>query len=125
MADTWHVSRLKVGIGHRDDVSIIEARGDCDLITCRKLREAADNLLNTGRCKIVFDCRDMSYIDSSGFRILLDVRDKAVKKGGNIALVSLAAPVERAFKLLRLDELIITANTVEEAVEKLKPLECT
>lgn len=124
MADTWHVSRLKVDVRYEDDVAIIEAQGECDLITSRKLKEAADSLFNTGRCKIIFSLQEMNYIDSSGFRVLLEAKNKAVEKGGDIALVSLTAPVERVYTLLRLNELVMRTDTVEQAVELLKPFQC-
>lgn len=124
MADTWHVSRLKVDVRYEDDVAIIEAQGECDLITSRKLKEAADSLFNTGRCKIIFSLQEMNYIDSSGFRVLLEAKNKAVGKGGDIALVSLTAPVERVYTLLRLNELVMRTDTVEQAVELLKPFQC-
>ena len=125
MAEAWRVSKLDVDVRYQDDVPIIEAHGECDLITSRKLKDAADYLMQTGRNKMVFDLRDTTYIDSSGFRALLDARNNAVNRGGNIALVSLTAPVERVFSLLRLDEIIIRTDTVESAVEKLKSIEPT
>lgn len=127
MAEPWRVSKLEVTVHYEDDIPVIEASGECDLITSRKLKETADDLIRTGRNKIVFDLRDTSYIDSSGFRALLEARNKVVQKGGNIALVSLTAPVERVFDLLRLGQLIIRTDTIEEAVVKLKsaePTEC-
>lgn len=124
MADTWHVARLKVDVRHEDDVAIIQAQGECDLITSRKLKEAADSLFNTGRCKIIFDLEEMDYIDSSGFRVLLEAKNNATERGGDIVLVSLTAPVERVYSLLRLNELVPRTDTVEQAIEKLKALEC-
>ena len=120
MTETWHVSRLEVDIRYVEDIPVIEARGECDLITSRRLKESADSLLESGHYRIIFDLRDMSYIDSSGFRVLFDIRNKAVEKGGEIALVSLTAPVERVFQLLRLDELVLRVDAVEEAVRLLK-----
>ncbi|MDI6827320.1 MAG: STAS domain-containing protein [Armatimonadota bacterium] len=122
MAETWNVSKIDVDIRYADDIPIIEAKGECDLITSRKLKEAADNLLDTGRNKIIFDLRNMVYIDSAGFRILLDAKNKATEKGGDIILVSLTEPVDRAFKLLRLDELITRVETIDEAVARLKSI---
>ncbi len=122
MAETWNVSKLDVDIRYVDDIPIIEAKGECDLITSRKLKEAADNLLDTGRNKIIFDLRNMAYIDSAGFRILLDAKNRATEKGGDIILVSLTEPVDRAFKLLRLDELITRVETIDEAVARLKSI---
>ena len=124
MAETWRVSKLDVTTQFVGDTPIIMAKGEADLITSRKLKETADSLIATGHCKIVFDLRDTTYIDSSGFRALLEARNKVVQKGGHIALVSLTAPVERVFNLLHLGELIFTADTVEQALEKLKDIQC-
>lgn len=120
MAETWRVSKLDVDIRYENNTPVVEARGECDLLTCRKLKEASDNLIDTGHSNIVFDLRDMTYIDSSGFRVLLQAQNRVAEKGGHIALVSLTAPVERVFNLLRLTELIIRTDTVEEALEKLE-----
>jgi anti-anti-sigma factor len=122
--DTWHVSRLDVSIRYEENIPIIEAQGECDLITSRKLKEAVDNLISTGHCRLIFDFRSMTYIDSSGFRVLLDARNKAKANGGDIALVSLTAPVERVFNLLHLGELIVRNDTIDEAVNRLSTLEC-
>jgi anti-sigma B factor antagonist len=124
VAETWRVSKLDVTTQFVGDIPIITATGEADLITSRKLKETADSLIATGHCKIVFDLRDTTYIDSSGFRALLEARNKVAQKGGNIALVSLTAPVERVFNLLHLGELIFTAGAVEQALEKLKDIQC-
>ena len=124
MAETWRVSKLDENVRYVEGIPVIEARGEADLITSRKLKETADSLISTGHCRIAFDLRDMSYIDSSGFRVLLEAKTKVGQKNGNIALVSMTAPVERVFNLLRLGELIIRTDTVEEAVEQLRQIEC-
>lgn len=120
MADASQISKLTVDVRYVSGVPVIEAHGECDLITSKKLKEVAESLINTGHYSLVFDMRDMTYIDSSGFRVLLDAKEKATKRGGNIVLVSLTAPVERVFQLLRLDEYVTRTDTVEEAVELLK-----
>jgi len=124
VAETWRVSKLDVDIRYQDNIPIIEGRGECDLITSRKLRKAVETLINAGHCTIAFDLRNITYIDSSGFRVLLEAKKKVAQRSGDIALVSMTAPVHRVFNLLRLGELIIRADTVEEAVEKLKSIEC-
>jgi len=124
VAETWRVCKLDVDIRYEDHIPIIVARGECDLLTCRKLNEAIDNLISTGHCMMVFDLREMTYIDSAGFRALLAAKNRVAEKGGDIAVVSLTAPVERAFELLRIGELVTRTDTVREAVEKLKTIEC-
>lgn len=124
MAETWRVSKLETNIRYQDGIPVVEASGECDLITSRKLKEAADNLISTGHCKIIFDLRDMTYIDSSGFRVLLEMQNRVSQMNGNIALISLTAPVERIFDLLHLGEMIIRTDTVEEAINKLETINC-
>jgi anti-sigma B factor antagonist len=125
MADSWRVSRLDVDVSYEKGIPIVKAKGECDLITSRKLKETVDELLASGHCKMIFDMQDVAYSDSAGFRVLLEARNKAVAKSGNIVLVSMKPPVERAFSLLRLGELIIHAKSVEEALEVLSNIECT
>ncbi len=124
MAETWRVSRLEMEIAYQDNIPIISARGECDLITSRKVKEAVDSLISTGHCKLIFDFRHMTYIDSSGFRVMLEAKHKATEKGGDIVLISLTEPVERVFKLLHLDELITRTDTLEQAIDKLSTMEC-
>ena len=124
MADSWHLTRLKIDVRHEDDIAIIEASGECDLITSRMLKETADGLFEEKSCKIIFDLRNMDYIDSSGFRVLLEAKSIASNQGGDIALVSLPPPVERVYTLLRLDELVMRTDSVDEAVSRLRLLHC-
>lgn len=126
MADKLDVSRLTVLVRYHDGIPVIEAHGECDLITSRKLRETSESLINTGHNLLVFDMRDMGYIDSSGFRVLLEAKNKVSERGGDIILVSLTVPVERVFRLLHLDELVKRTDTVEEAVHLLesKQMDC-
>jgi len=124
VAEAWRVSKLDVDIRYQDNIPIIVGHGECDLLTSRKLQKAVDSLVGAGYCRMAFDLREMTYIDSSGFRVLLEARNKVVQKAGNIALVSMTAPVERVFNLLRLGELIIRTDTIDEAAEKLKAANC-
>jgi len=125
LAEAWRVSRLQIEVKYQDNIPIIAASGECDLITSRKLKETIDNLIATGHCKIIFDFTNMTYIDSSGFRTLLDAKKKTSLKGGDIVLVSPSSPVERVYKLLHLDELIVRTDEVESAVQKLETLSCS
>lgn len=124
MEDSWRVPKLDVSVSYQDGIPIVKAKGECDLITSCKLKEAVDNLMASGHCKIIFDMQDVAYTDSAGFRILLEARNKAAAKSGSIVLVSMKPPVERAFSLLRLGELISHAKSVEEALGMLRNIEC-
>jgi anti-sigma B factor antagonist len=125
MTDTWEVPHLEVSVSYHNGIPVVKAKGDCDLITSRRLTEIVESLVNSGHCRIVFDMRDMTYMDSSGFRVLLEAKKKVADKSGNIVLIGLKSPVERTFKLLNLDDLITRAKTIEEGVQKLQNIHCT
>lgn len=119
MAETWNVSKLDVDVAFLESIPVVKASGECDLITSRKLKEITDNLINTGHTRIAFDLRGMTYIDSSGFRVLIEAKKKVSQRDGNIVLVSLTTPVQRVYSLLNLDQLITRTDTLEQAVQVL------
>lgn len=124
MAENWNVSIMDLQVHYENDLPVVEATGECDLITSRKLRELIDDLIDTGHHRIIFDFHAMTYIDSSGFSTLLDAKHKVVEHGGDIALVSLTAPVERVFNLLALGDVFIRTHTLEEAMARMLTITC-
>ena len=120
MAETWKVAKLDVTVEYKDSIPVIIASGEADLITSRKLISTVESLVNTGHYKLIFDFREISYIDSSGFRVLLTAKKQVADKRGDVVLISAGAPVERIYNLLKLDSLIYRTDTVEDAIEKLK-----
>lgn len=63
------------------------------------LREAPDDVE-----RLVLDLRDLTFIDSSGLRLLVSEHDRAREGGYALAIVGGAPEVDRLLRLTRLDE---------------------
>src|SRR5688572_14514578 len=78
-----------VEVQRRNDVAIVRPRGELDLATVETLRAALDAIESAGR--LVLDLRGLSFIDSTGLRLLVALHERAQRDGFQLALVAPAA----------------------------------
>jgi anti-sigma B factor antagonist len=91
-----------VDVQHRDGVAIVLPRGELDIATADRLRSAVDGL--NGARRLVLDLRGLSFIDSSGLRLLVEIHRRARRDGLDLSLVAPPAPADRAIQLSGLDQ---------------------
>ena len=91
-----------VDVQRSDDVAIVQPRGELDVATAETLRAALDRL--NGARRLVLDLRGLSFIDSSGLRLLVEIHRHARREGLDLSLVPPPAPADRAIRLSGLDE---------------------
>jgi anti-anti-sigma factor len=105
-ASAWavEVARLEpfaVDVQRRDDVAIVQPRGELDLATVETLHAALDDIKGAGR--LVLDLRGLSFIDCAGLHLLVALHQRAQSDGFQLALLAPAAPADKAIKLVGLD----------------------
>jgi anti-sigma B factor antagonist len=93
-----------VEVQRRDDVAIVQPRGELDIATVETLRAALDGIQSPGR--LVLDLRGLSFIDSTGLHLLVALHQRAQRDGFQLALLAPAAPIDRAIQLCGLDEVL-------------------
>jgi anti-sigma B factor antagonist len=91
-----------VEVQRRDDVVIVEPRGELDIATVETLGVAVDDIKSAGR--LVLDLRGLSFIDSSGLHLLVALHQRAQRNGFQLALVAPAPPVDRAIQVCGLGD---------------------
>ena len=91
-----------VEVQQRDAVAIVQPRGELDLVTVEMLRAALDDIKSTER--LVLDLRGLSFMDSTGLRLLVALHRRAQRDGWQLTLVAPTAPVDRAIQLCGLDK---------------------
>ncbi|WP_150238733.1 STAS domain-containing protein [Nocardiopsis quinghaiensis] len=100
-----------------DTGRVLVLNGEIDMATEHRFQEAVTEALTTqpfGR--VVLDCSDLRFIDSSGLRVLIRAH-KAAKE--QKALLAIASPIQRVLQILRvtsLDTRIPVFTTVSEAL---------
>ena len=93
-----------VEVRRRDDVTIVQPRGELDLVTVESLRAALDAIPRVGR--LVLDLRGLSFIDSSGLHLLVVLHQRAQRDGSQLSLVAPPAPVDRVIQVCGLDTVL-------------------
>lgn len=65
---------------------------------------------------VVLDGTELSFLDSSGLRVLLLANAKAKEVGGKLRLVAPHRAVRRTLELTGANELVTTCDSVDEAL---------
>lgn len=103
-----------VEVQRRDDVAIVQPRGELDLATVNTLSAALDGI--EGAERLVLDLRGLSFIESTGLHMLVALHRRAERDGFQLTLIAPAAPVDRAIQLCGLDRvlpLVAAADAVD------------
>ncbi|MBB4663573.1 STAS domain-containing protein [Conexibacter arvalis] len=91
-----------VAVDRRDGRLVAAPSGELDLATAPLLIAA---LRAHDDCdQLVIDLRGLSFMDSSGLRLLVSEHDRAERGGYELALVRGGPEVDRLLRLTRLDE---------------------
>lgn len=73
--------------------------GEIDLSTVAELQEGLEHLLDDGPPLLVLDLREVTFLDSSGLRLLLRLDERQRSNGNRMVLVQGGRRVARVFEL--------------------------
>lgn len=100
------------------DVTVLVIRGRITLgRDTRQLEEAVGALERDGVRRLVFDLSGVEYMDSAGLGVLTRCRAAMRNNGGAFHLAGVNAKVQSLLRVTRLDGLIPTFPTADEAGE--------
>ncbi|MBF0542812.1 MAG: STAS domain-containing protein [Candidatus Riflebacteria bacterium] len=95
--------------------TVLSLIGDLDMWTLPQAKERINELVNNKKVKIVLDLEKMNYIDSSGLGFFIGTLKKLRDAGGDLMLINLNAYIYGIFKLIQLQHIIQTYDSLEEA----------
>ena len=82
----------------RGEVAVVPS-GEMDLASVDGLDREVRDLRRAGFDQVTIDLRDVTFIDSTGLRVLLSLRNDAARDGHHLALVPAVPSVQRIFDL--------------------------
>jgi anti-sigma B factor antagonist len=82
----------------RDRVRV-EPVGELDLLTARQVDDRVAELTSAGFTRVLVDLRRVEFIDSSGLRLLLRLRNRAHNDGWDLGIVQGRESVRKLFEL--------------------------
>jgi len=108
---------MNITLGMSGEIPVFSLAGRLDSLSSPILEEQLRPLLESeeGGARVVFDCRELSYVSSAGLRVLLMTRRSLGDRGGGVALSGLSSPVHDLLRLAGLDAILPIAASVDEA----------
>ncbi|SCL23804.1 anti-anti-sigma factor [Micromonospora pallida] len=107
-----------LGIDHVEDVTVVTSTGDVDLDTGDTLRAALRHAADMGG-DVVVDLSRVHLIDSAGLGLLVRAQREARERQATLCLAAPSAFVRAVLRTMRLDTVIPTFASREEAVAHL------
>jgi len=108
-----------VKIKHRhypQNAEVVDIEGEIDYNTSPKLRAELQKILEQKPKTLMFNLRKVSYVDSSGLAVFIELFQKIKQYQGKLVLFNLAEGIRSVFEIAKLDSIFHLAKTEEEAL---------
>jgi anti-sigma B factor antagonist len=86
--------------------AFIRLAGEFDLACAQDFRERSKAIDNDAFRRVVLDLRKLTFIDSTGLRLIIDLWKRSREKGLEIVVVRGSEAVQRVFKITGMDEVL-------------------
>ena len=97
------------------DALIVTLRGHLDANAAGRLKDRLDELLGDGAERVVFDCRELTYVGANGLGVMLATARELQRRGGRLALCNLPPDLADVFRLPDLDEIVPVFDSLDGA----------
>ena len=85
-----------------------------------EVRDGIDSILNSKPIKnIIFDFKNIRFMDSSGIGVIIGRYKKIANEGGKVSVVNVNARVKKIFDLSGMNKIISIYDTHEQAISSL------
>lgn len=89
---------MEVIINKEGNVDIVKIVGRLDTMTAAVLEKEVSPLLISD-ADIIFDCEELTYISSSGLRVVLMAHKKLMALGGTLTIKNVAPVIKSVFDI--------------------------
>ena len=85
-----------------------------------EVRDGIDSVLNSRPIKnIIFDFKNIRFMDSSGIGVIIGRYKKIANDGGKVSVINVNARVKKIFDLSGMNKIISIYDTHEQAISSL------
>jgi anti-anti-sigma factor len=108
---------IQVSISQKDDVSILNIKGDVTAITGESIEEAYQKVSKGGAQKILLYFDKDGYINSGGIAILIGIASESRKNGQTVRMTGLSGHFQKIFNMVGLTKYTEIFQTEELALK--------
>ena len=84
---------------HVEGAHRVIAKGDIDIETAPLLAQQFDRLIDAGAILVVLDAGEVTFVDSSGIRVIVDAGNRLRERGGRLLIEHVSAAMERILEV--------------------------
>jgi anti-sigma B factor antagonist len=107
---------LDVETGTVGDASLLSLRGEIDVYTAPRLRQAIIDLVEGGATRIVVDMEKVDFLDSTGLGVLVGGLKRVRVKDGSLSIVTTQDKILKIFDITGLNRVFAIHPSVDAAV---------
>ncbi len=107
---------LDVETGTVGDASLLSLRGEIDVYTAPRLRQAIIDLVEGGATRIVVDMEKVDFLDSTGLGVLVGGLKRVRVKDGSLSIVTTQDKILKIFDITGLSRVFDIHPSVDAAV---------
>ncbi|MEV4364650.1 STAS domain-containing protein [Nonomuraea sp. NPDC004186] len=107
---------LRMHHQHHAGVTVIVLAGEIDLATAPQLHDFINEVRQTPADHLVFDMAEVTFVDSSALRVLLDAFSLAQQHGGSVHLTALRGSPARLIEITKVGEHLRLHTSTEIAL---------
>lgn len=113
------VTALKMEGSHTGQVCVLSISGRIDSSNASNLLDRLNKLLASGEKMILLDFKEVLYLTSAAFRVLLVATDEAEQNAARVVLCGLLGQVRELFEMGGLLEVFTVHPSREDALARL------
>ena len=93
---------LKVDLRQEEDKLFVDLQGDLDINSNKEFKEKVNSV--QGVKKIIVNCENLSYIDSTGLGAFISIYKHIKEKGEKLVITGLKPHIKKIFLITDLDK---------------------
>ncbi len=108
-------------IDPENGIDVVRLSGELiDKTQSTELSASIDELIADQKTKLVFDLKELKYINSSGLNVMINILSRIRKAGGEVIITQVSKRVNELLIITKLNTVFTVTDTVESAISKLK-----
>ncbi len=117
MADDFAITERAVDAERH----VLAVRGEIDVSTAPRLKQALDESIDSGRTRIVIDLAETESLDSAALGVLIGAVKRLRPSDGALVLSDINDNVAKTFEITGLDQIFTILPSRDDALDALDP----
>ena len=96
---------FKLEAKNTDEFLVLYPKGELDVYNTKNFKEKTIKFYEKDKKDILFDCKELEYLDSTGLGSLIFILKEIEKDGHKIVIENLNNSILKLFKITKLDDM--------------------